>query len=491
MFKSVYKINRKIESRILLFSIILVSSLNSSLGQEQLGLRLENHAGINAISINPANSFLTPHNWDLNIASGGFFFDNNYAYLINTNTFELLRNIKNIKIENNISNNVQKEYPPRTFLIDFYNKKKESYFTLSGNLSGPSFSIKINEHNSIGFVSAYRFYGNIQKIPEELSYYTYYNKPYFQAFSITSFNSGFMYWNEFGINYVNKSKGYETITLLGGTLKYLSGNGAIYFNNENTFQFQEMPNDSIAALNNLNLQYGYTNTDFKFYNFNFNHNGSGASIDLGATIIYGESIKNYKFRIGVSLLDLGFINFNKNSKNYSINVDSLTIIGLNDFKDINQLSQLDSASQILSKQIFDYPDATLVVDNFKMLLPLALSIQFNYSLSNLLYINGILIQRLISKGNSASRENLFAISPGIEHRWFSVSTPVIVYNWKEVRLGFSLRLAYLTIGSDNVFTLFSNHKRYSGSDFYLGLKLNPFPVKRSKNLNKNIKCYKF
>ncbi|HEB61533.1 MAG TPA: hypothetical protein ENI82_00120 [Bacteroidetes bacterium] len=482
-------------NRFLLVSLIYILFLNLSSGQERLGLSLENYAGINSVSLNPANPFITSHKWDINILSSEVFFDNNYAFLKNTNTVNLLKNIENIKIVYEPEKNINTSYPPGTELIDFNNRKKESLFFASGNFMGPSFSIKTDKTNMWGIVSAFRFYGSFPKIPEELEYYTYSDKPYFQSYPIPSFDLGYMSWQEYGINYVKNIKGYYTNTLIGITVKYLSGNEALFFENKKTFQFEQMPNDSVAALDQISLQYGYTSSSLRLNNFQFKNNGTGVSLDLGATMVFGDDIKNHKLRIGVSLMDVGFINYNKNSLEYTINIDTFKSFDISGFGAIEHFSQLDSAKQIINEQLNNNPKNSSISNSFKMWLPMALSVQFDYSFSELFYINATLLQRIITKGHHVIRGNLLAISPRIEHRWFSVSTPLVLYNWKDFRIGTSIRLAYLIIGSDNVFSLFSNHAQYSGTDLYMGLKFNPFSIykrnKYSRNLNKNIKCYEF
>ncbi len=480
--------------RFILILLVFIYS-NLSKGQEQLSLHLENHSGINSIPINPANSFLSPHKWDVNIVSAGLFFENNYGFFRNTNTIKLYKNRNNSIIELDSTKYGKTSYSPNTILLDLYDRKKPSYIFLSGNLTGPSFSLKINKISSIGFISRLRMLGGVPKIPKELGYYDYYNKAFFQSFPISSFNSGFISWHEYGINYTKNIKGLTHNTILGATIKYLRGNEAMFFENKHTFQFQQMPNDSIAALDRLDFRYAYTHSNLKSQSFKFKHNGTGISGDFGITVVFGENIKDFKARLGVSILDIGFINFNRNSFRYSISVDTTVAISINAFKEIKQLSHVDSVSEILSRQIYNDPTKSLTANSFVMWLPMALSIQFDYSISKLFYINGTLIQRIKPKGHSVTRRNLFALSPRFEHRWFSASTSLVVYDWKDLRLGASVRLAYLTIGSDNLLSVLSNQTRFTGSDLYVGLKFNPFSLgkkrRRHPNLNRKIKCYKF
>ncbi len=482
-------------NRFILILIVFITYSNLSNGQEQLSLHLENHSGINAININPANSLLSPHAWDVNIGSAGLFFENNYGFFRNTNTIKLYINRNNSIIELDSTKYGKTSYPPNTILLDLYDRKKPSYIFLSGNLMGPSFSHRINENSSIGFLSSLRMLGGVPKIPKELGYYDYYNKAFFQSFPISSFNSGFISWHEYGINYTKNIKGLAHNTIIGATIKYLRGNEAMFFENKHTFQFQQMPNDSVAALDRLDFQYAYTYSNLRTERFKFKHNGTGVSTDLGVTVVFGENIKDYKARLGLSILDIGFINFNRNSSRYSININTMSAISINALKEIKQLSQLDSVSEILSRQIYNDPNKSLTANSFVMWLPMALSIQFDYTISKLFFINGTLIQRIKPKGHSVTRRNLFALSPRFEHRWFSASTSLVVYDWKDLRLGTSLRLAYLTIGSDNLLSVFSNQARFTGSDLYVGLKFNPFSLgkkrRRHPNLNRKIKCYKF
>ena len=481
--------------RILKILLVFISLPNLISGQERLGLSLENYAGINSVSINPANPFMSPLKWDVNILSANIFFDNNYAFLKNTNTFHILRNIKNINIVYESGENSGTSYPPGTEFLDFFNRNKENYFFASGNYMGPSFSIKTDKNNTLGFISSYRYYSSFPKIPKELEFYTYSHKHYFRPYPIPSFDLSYMSWHEFGLNYVKNFKGYSTINLIGITVKYLSGNDAVFFENKKTIQFEQIPNDSVAVLDHTNAQYGYTNSGISFDNFLMKFNGTGVSIDLGATVIFGEDINDYKFRIGASLLDLGFIKYNKNSVGYNVNINTFKAFDISGFRAIEQFSQLDSAFQIINEQLNQNPENRTVSNTFKMWLPLALSLQFDYSISELFYINATLVQGIRTKGHQVTRGNILSITPRIEHRWFSVSTPLVLYDWNNFRPGISVRLAFFILGSDNIYGLFTNRNRYTGSDLYVGLKFNPFTLfKRSifsKNLNKNIKCYEF
>ena len=63
----------------------------SAIAQTQLGLRLENYAGINGIPLNPTAGINNPLGWDVNIAAAGSFFANNFAFIRNTNLISVLK----------------------------------------------------------------------------------------------------------------------------------------------------------------------------------------------------------------------------------------------------------------------------------------------------------------------------------------------------------------------------------------------------------------
>ena len=55
------------------FTSITILTLQELKAQELIGLRQSNYAGINSISLNPANATDLPLQWDLNIAAAGVF----------------------------------------------------------------------------------------------------------------------------------------------------------------------------------------------------------------------------------------------------------------------------------------------------------------------------------------------------------------------------------------------------------------------------------
>lgn len=78
--------------------------------------------------------------------------------------------------------------------------------------------------------------------------------------------------------------------------------------------------------------------------------------------------------------------------------------------------------------------------------------------------------------NALRRPNTLAVVPRFEHRFGSVSVPVILNDWRSLRLGLAARLGPLVVGSDNL-SSFTRKDRLTGLDFYIGLKINAFSLK--------------
>jgi hypothetical protein len=81
--------------------------------------------------------------------------------------------------------------------------------------------------------------------------------------------------------------------------------------------------------------------------------------------------------------------------------------------------------------------------------------------------------------------NIEALTPRYESRWFMAALPVSLYNKSDLHVGLSLRLGVLTIGSDDLESLFIPGK-LAGTDLYMGLRLSNFkwdckPQKEAKN----------
>src|SRR5580704_13223765 len=97
---------------------------------------------------------------------------------------------------------------------------------------------------------------------------------------------------------------------------------------------------------------------------------------------------NYIYRLGLSVIDIGAINFNRNASSYHLQTDSANIANWRQLKFSNN-TQLD---QTLSS-VFYNGDSTksLTGNHFKMGLPAAISLQADWNIYKNYFLNATVI----------------------------------------------------------------------------------------------------
>ncbi len=209
--------------------------------------------------------------------------------------------------------------------------------------------------------------------------------------------------------------------------------------------------------------------------------GLGASLDLGYSIQknknagisycpnlyeYGNAIKSYRWKAGISLLDIGVIHYYKNTlvtkiKNSDILLnrpDSLK------YKDFN-------AIDVAIKENFNTNNIE-ATNNFWLILPSVVCAQFDYNLTNSFFINSIIYQRInLVNIPALSRMNTLTIGPRYETEFFSVFMPFILNEYKDLNWGLAVRFKYFTIGSDRFGETFGLQNIY-GANLYGAFKYN-------------------
>ncbi|MBK6994351.1 MAG: hypothetical protein IPH31_05295 [Lewinellaceae bacterium] len=232
--------------------------------------------------------------------------------------------------------------------------------------------------------------------------------------------------------------------------------------------------------------------------------GSGFGLDLGISwaMPADDEEDGYAWRAGISLVDLGFVRFKNSAQRHHIEFDTLVTVSGSSFP---QRNNADDVLRDVSSAFLGDTDASLQKNAFGMGLPTALSAQFDARVIPMFYVSGLLVQRVPLSKLSVKRPSTLAVVPRFEHRWFSVSLPLVVDDWQSFRAGAAVRLAWLYLGTDNIGS-FTKKDKLSGADVYIGFKINAFSFKKREKgyrLNrergsrgggpnrKKIKCYDF
>jgi hypothetical protein len=284
----------------------------------------------------------------------------------------------------------------------------------------------------------------------------------------------------------------------GANIKHLTGYEAFYLESINGWQHTKLKDDQISV-ENVKGNYGVTTSNFKSGGPERSANGRGIGLDLGFMATISDYDDEYRWRFGVSILDIGGIKFDKNAQAHVIQDVSKFELDLRDFDDFSLPEESQALLQHFSSEALGDANASKMADEFKLALPTAISLQGDYYFGENIYLNAFLIHRLPTASVGPKRTTLLALTPRYEHKWFSVSMPVSVLHWQKTQVGLAARLGYLVIGSDKVGSLFGKSD-YSGTDFYIALKLNQLRIgslgeggsgKRKYGNGKKAKCYDF
>jgi len=404
--------------------IIFLSSIHILNAQEQLGLRFENYSGINSVLLNPANTITYPLKWDLNLASVSLFADNNYAYFQDAGLADIANN------SNNIHTPLDEWNPTsENLLADFYRKEGKKYISTLVQVTGPSLMIKINEENNIGFFTNFRTAVGTHDIPANFGYYQFEEMSVRTPFEVAAGKVAAMAWSEVGLTYshlIYTSTGYVGI---GGNLKILNGYEGAFAHNKTPFETAQINGDTIQ-FDNPDMDFGYTSSNIGMADgdsFRRVKNGGGVAIDLGFTYVYEGVEDLYKLKLGASLLDFGSIRFSRNAGKYRLNFDGIMEVDAGAYSDI---TNPDSLVAMVSQDIYNDVSTIKSNNSFGIWLPAALSVQADYLVFPMFYVNGVIVQRIPTPGVNIKRNNLLAIAPRFEHRWFAGALSLSLVNYQ-------------------------------------------------------------
>ena len=464
--------------------------------QEQLGLRLSNYSGINGVILNPAAGVNNPLGWDVNIFSLGSFVANDFAFFRDASLLSLYRN----RYALGLAPETKITYPRKANkYLDFFNQPHEKYFSTTNFLDLPSFQVNLESGHSFGVFTRQRLAIGTRQIPIIAD-------PYVQQGILLGwvnkippmFITG-MTWGELGFNYAYQfGDAIDGGLSIGATVKVLRGNQGFFFENREGTSVTRLTKDS-TRINELNISAGLTKNIIGNVLAN---NGSGLGIDVAAQFIVGSGESDdrpYLFKVNAALLDLGRINFTRNTDVYALKFTEPLLIETKDYANLDPSDPEGDILQRINKKTNGKTDNTLQGHYFPMGLPTAFSLQGDVAVAENIFVNGLLIQRLRFNDLILSRDNLFAITPRFESHWFDASLPLSILNYEQVQIGLAARVAFFTLGTDNLMS-YLGQKRLTGSDFYMALKINSFSIGKLGNgrgfnsgikSRKSVKCYRF
>lgn len=451
--------------------------------QSYVGFLSDNYSGVHSVISNPANIVDSRFKTDINIGGASVLVDNDYYGVPKLG--DLFKKDFDLKT-------MAKKYP-----------KKNNNLNLNVDILGPSFMMNIKPKHSIALYTRVRDFtiinnvsGNtIERVVKKKLDKT---KDFIASEDNAIFNENV--WGEIGASYatilVNKG---EHFVKGGLSLKYLKGIGNAYINGKNVnINYDADGNNSSPAIpsveSNGEVSYGHTsnlknsieNFDIKLDDFKKllnNSNGFGADIGFiyewrpkhntytykdnkGNSFDY-KDINKYKLKFGLSVTDIGSINYAKATKKV-YNIDNK----------INK-STFDNTSGLTKKlNLYKLIDS---LQGTKATLPTALHINADWNINGKFYVN--LNTDLSISGNDAnttSISNVYTLTPRFESKWFSFYVPLGMYENAGFQAGAGLRAGPLYIGSGSIISALTNE--FKAVDVYVGLKI---PIYQSRPKDKD------
>lgn len=465
------------------------SMISLSTAQEQLGLRTENYSGVNSLALNPANGATSKFQWDLNLVGAGFFGQTNYGFVYNTNVGDILSKLPEVDVASNYTS--ESQFPSNTLIVDSYDNSKKKFVSINSIVMGPSLMINLQSGHSFGVFTNLRTGVSSQNIPSVADYYHFDRTPIRETIPMPAFDVATMVWSEVGINYARRLETATGSLSIGGSIKFLNGYEGGFANNRRDFTLSQLPGDTLDVTS-LDFSFGFTTSNEEGTDIRINRNGGGVAFDLGAVVTIDGYGDDYQWKFGAALLDIGRIRFNQNAEYHRVNTDQPFLIPTGDYETVNNL---DEAVELFSEQTLSDPALSYESGDFSIWLPGALSLQADYAVTPGVFVNATLIQRLPYRSNVIRRGNLLAVTPRFEHRWLSAALPISIYNYQKMQVGAAVRLAFLTLGTENLGS-FIGQSSFTGTDFYIALKVNPFKLGfdfggGGRRGGKNVKCYEF
>jgi hypothetical protein len=421
--------------------------------QEKLGIANSNYSSTNSIFLNPSSSVDSRTFVQLNLIGANAYAYTNQVYLPSFSVWQM-----------------KNQYSQTPVVVT--NKMKKFLY---GNFSLDAPALVISHRRiGIGFFIRGRAEVDIRRVPYQVSRIVFLHEfdtvvPPEAHINLRNVKLSSMAWAEYGINFGTMvHKRNNVLITAGGNAKYLTGIDLFYANLQ---RFKGYINDTVVDIENLKGKVRVSEPGW--------NTGKGFGLDLGVTYrrslnsdveyegYYVNSEKSdcncidYRYKAGLSLLDLGYIKFP--AKTYKAAIDGSLYV-----PNYNNAGPLDSLIQFG----FD----TTIERNVPITatLPTALSAQLDLNLYHHIYLNGTIIKNMIpASAVGVQRANLLSITPRYERKNIEVALPLTFHRFLYPQLGFAFRIRSFVFGMDNLFPLIIKKNTY-GLNVYFNLAISMF-----------------
>lgn len=459
------------------YSILLVLLSIRLTGQEMPGLVNGNYQPTASVWINPSSPLHGKPWFEAQMAVGVFGY--NTAFYIPGSDFAWYNLLSSSYLMPKYGNY------ERPYLVKSQPQLHSLNVTERVQLPG---LIYVNHQNAYGFHLALRTAVSGRRLPYEAFNFAYFDLGYppqqYIEYTDYDISAAALNWFELGLTYARtvRYKRYSIVNAGFSVKRVLATGGA--FLDVDKIRYMVL-NDSTVDIRSLDAEFGLSlPIDYNSNEYNSSQGlftGSGFSVDLGVTFIRTlREVKRmnmgraacewrfvpYRYRLGVSLIDFGWASFSDNAQVHSFK----NVAHFWDRIDTIAFSSINRTFHELSQRFYGDSTRSLVSNSFSMGLPTAISIQFDYFLRENWYLNASWVQGIQAPASrQVRRSSWLAVAPRYETDLWEVNFPVALFDYREPRIGLSLRFMGFTLGTEKLGTLLGMGDFY-GMDFYASLK---------------------
>lgn len=457
-----------------IYVFVLLS--NSVFSQNFLGITGSNYSGTNSLATNPSNVVDTRQNVFVNLATVGIDFQNNY---VRWNAPFSLLSFSTQTTPNKYRNADGSKVIWKPSYLKVSSTGKDLSIFANGEAKGPAIGLDIKKIGlGIAIGVRYRFMNSLTKASDEIG------KTIIKGTKSEDL-IGNTYQNEHGYlnsSFINEFYGTigkvlieeESIFLkIGASGKYFVSNNYNHIGSKN-FDFTIMRNlndntrqdidikNAQATLTDASTFSSLQSSNFTSQMTELTGIGKGFGGDIGVIYEYRPDFQSYTrssnrkqftnptknkylYKIGFSLIDVGFIKFNNN-------VETNALSSSNDIILPQTYQKFNGFEQVIATTNSIFGNASANNNSFIILMPATSIFTFDYLLKENIYVNLNWRQSLLS----SSRRGILnysgvAIIPRYEKKDLEIALPIgLENNYKNLNIGVAVRYYGFFFGSDNI-----------------------------------------
>ncbi|TAL61934.1 MAG: hypothetical protein EPN85_03695 [Bacteroidetes bacterium] len=457
--------------------------------QDYLGFANSPFAGVTGIDVNPASIVNNPRKWDITLFGMNLGVGNNYMGLQK----------RALEHTGKLTTGDYPAFSDEDFINNYLSKRdngKPISVHVALNLTLPSFMFTRKKHkDAFAFTCKSRIYANVDGIDPDIVQLALSGGTdstlFFQDLTATGISAQTMIWNEYGITYGKTVMQTNNERLnVAGRLKLLQGLYSMYvFIKDVNYKFYEK--DSLLVLSSQ-VNYGHSsNLEFNPEAAKFGFGGKPSfGLDLGASYEFYSLTEvrskmssqsnttplqhDYKYKLGFSLQDLGWIKFLKPEHARDFTMEVNQDLDFSSLQGSGETPLADVDDSLHAKYKMDASD-----DKFRMNLPTLASLQGDYYAGKNISVNSTLNYAFQFRNNANKIHEItaFSITPRWDWKWLGFYMPFSYNKYSHVRMGASARIGPLIVGMADVLPLISKRDVY-GVDLHVMLKVPHIHLKK-------------